>query len=1157
MMSAIRHTEKTIFLEAVEIASAAERATFLDQTCGDDRQLRASIEALLRSHYRSQGLLDDTEIPFAEQPGTIIGPYKLLQQIGEGGMGVVYMAEQTQPVRRKVALKLIKPGMDSRQIIARFEAERQALAMMDHVNIARVLDTGATEAGRPYFVMELVHGVPITKYCDDNQLTPRQRLELFVLVCQAIQHAHQKGIIHRDIKPSNVMITLYDGKPVPKVIDFGVAKATEHKLTERTLFTHYGTMVGTLEYMSPEQAEMSALGVDTRCDIYSLGVLLYELLTGTTPLSRKRVRKAAYGEVVRMITEEEPPKPSTRLLELGRFSEPSRSRLPSGTEPAEGAAGEPAEIPARQAGPTSTLASISAQRQMEPTDLTKLVRGELDWIVMKTLEKDRDRRYETVGGLADDVQRYLNDEMVQACPPSAGYRLRKFVRRNKGPVLAVMSLVLVLAGGVIGTTWGLVLLDRARETADRHRLIAEERADVLRGHVYVANMNQAFKHLEQGEIEEVLAILDKFELPAERQSFEWRYLRSLAGNRPRQLAIFLKHTATPFSAVFAPDGRTVASCAADRCIRIWDASTGQEERVLRPRPETVSDPTSHHKEDENCVRFSPDGHQLFSACEDGTVRLWNLMSGTWKALSPKHDGEVLGLAMSSDGKLLAAAGVDRIVRIWTAADQVLVAELTGHQDTIQGLAFSRDGRSIASADHSGLVILWDVVNSSPRVFVRSGNAVFGVDYSPDGKLLATGEGNGVVRLWDATTGGELRELGSHFHKVRNVQFSPDGRLIASGSDDGRVRIWHVHEGTLAVHFRAHFDYIWSVAFSSDSRRLVTVSTDQTARVWDLRTLGSSTHWAATRDIPVSQMAFAPRSPRLAMSSADGRIMVGNAAARGSVESLQQGGWGHSTLTFSPDERRIIFIHHDQSVQSWMPAEQRTESIFLSYPPQPPGTWSIGSHAIHLLYPVDQPLTAVYWDGLLRTWEGDRTRERRITSPNPTGLSRPLLTWSSRARLAFHYPDVPGIGRLDLKTGAPSPEIPATRITYLALSPSGNTLAVVHLGAFIKLINWERGEEYRTLAGVPRPTSAIIFSNDERTLIGACGDGSIRLWHVETGQELFTLTERSGVHPTSMVLSADGSLLAVAGEPHEDGSAVTLYDIGTVEHGPFHSDPVNR
>src|SRR5262245_36497263 len=390
-------TEREIFSAALNQLTAADRIAYLDAACAGDGALRQRVESLLAEHQRLGSFMDlasaaaTIDRPVSEMPGTQIGPYKLLQQIGEGGMGVVYMAEQSEPVRRRVALKIIKPGMDSQQVIARFEAERQALALMDHVNIARVLDAGATETGRPYFVMELVHGVPITQYCDDNRLTPRARLELFTPVCQAIQHAHQKGIIHRDIKPSNVMVTLYDGKPVPKVIDFGVAKATEQKLTERTLFTQYGTMVGTLEYMSPEQAEMSALGVDTRSDIFSLGVLLYELLTGSTPLSNKRVREAAYPEIIRIIKEEEPPMPSTRLSDSGE-----------------------------------ALLTISAQRQIEPAKLTRLVRGELDWIVMKCLEKDRNRRYETANSLAADVQRYLNDEAVLACPPSTWYRVRKF-----------------------------------------------------------------------------------------------------------------------------------------------------------------------------------------------------------------------------------------------------------------------------------------------------------------------------------------------------------------------------------------------------------------------------------------------------------------------------------------------------------------------------------------------------------------------------------------------------------------------------------------------------------------------------------------------------------------------------------------------------------
>jgi serine/threonine protein kinase len=426
--------ERDVFVAALKKSNTAERAAFLDEACAGDATLRQQVETLLREHDQLGGFLESPAAatidapPPAERPGTVIGPYKLLQQIGEGGMGTVFMAEQTQPVKRKVALKVIKPGMDSRQVIARFEAERQALAMMDHVNIARVFDGGATETGRPYFVMELVHGVPITKYCDDNQLTPRQRLELFVPVCQAIQHAHQKGIIHRDVKPSNVMVTLYDGKPAPKVIDFGVAKATEQKLTERTLFTQYGTMVGTLEYMSPEQAEMSALGVDTRSDIYSLGVLLYELLTGSTPLTRKRFKDAAYGEILRMIKEEEPPKPSTRLSDSGE-----------------------------------ALASISAQRKTEPAKLAKLVRGELDWIVMKTLEKDRNRRYDTASAFAADVQRYLDDESVLACPPSAWYKFRKFSRRNKATLATVTALavaVLLAVGSLVSAVLVLVVSNR-------------------------------------------------------------------------------------------------------------------------------------------------------------------------------------------------------------------------------------------------------------------------------------------------------------------------------------------------------------------------------------------------------------------------------------------------------------------------------------------------------------------------------------------------------------------------------------------------------------------------------------------------------------------------------------------------------------------------
>jgi serine/threonine protein kinase/tetratricopeptide (TPR) repeat protein len=439
---------QSIFGRALEIESAADRAAYLDQACGTDDGLRCEIEGLLAANGRAGefmrrsaaavavGITASYE-PLTEGPGTRVGPYKLLQQIGEGGMGVVYMAEQEQPVRRKVALKIIKPGMDSKQVVARFEAERQALAMMDHTNIARVFDAGTTESGRPYFVMELVHGVPITEYCDANQLTPRERLELFVPVCHAIQHAHQKGIIHRDIKPSNVLVTMYDDKPVPKVIDFGVVKAVEQRLTEKTLFTQYGALVGTFEYMSPEQAEMNAFGVDTRSDIYALGVLLYELLTGSTPLERKRLREAAFDEIRRIIKEEEPERPSMRLSTSGQ------------------------------------LAKVAAARKTDPAKLSRLMRGELDWVVMRCLEKDRSRRYDTASGLAKDVERFLKDEPVEARPPSIGYRFRKLARRNKTALISAALVVVALLLGTAVSLWQAV-----RASAERDRALAAEKQAV-------------------------------------------------------------------------------------------------------------------------------------------------------------------------------------------------------------------------------------------------------------------------------------------------------------------------------------------------------------------------------------------------------------------------------------------------------------------------------------------------------------------------------------------------------------------------------------------------------------------------------------------------------------------------------------------------------
>ncbi|MBA4107863.1 MAG: serine/threonine protein kinase [Pirellula sp.] len=544
---------KSIFLNAAEITAPDKRRAFIETQCAGDEALRDEVIDLLR-HQQSLGSFLDTPPPglgvtldqsVSEGPGTIIGPYKLLQQIGEGGMGVVFMAEQIHPLRRTVALKIIKPGMDTRQVIARFEAERQAVAMMDHPNIAKVLDAGTTGTNRPYFVMELVKGAPITNYCDEKHLPLRERLALFVTVCHAVQHAHQKGIIHRDLKPSNVLVALYDGRPVPKIIDFGVAKAIGPKLTERTLFTEFGVVVGTLEYMSPEQAELNQLDVDTRSDIYGLGVLLYELLTGTPPLDRDRIKKSALVDILRVIREEEPPTPSSRLSNAQKSS------------------------------------AIAVNRSAEPKQLSEMVRGELDWVVMKALEKERHRRYATANDLALDVERFLADEPVEAFPPSATYRFRKFASRNKA---AMAGAALVAAALVLGTAvsiWQATLAQRRLESEQEARQLAT--AEAIKATTISALLQQmlglANPSADKGTDYTVRQMLDDFAVDLgdklRDQPEAEAAIRATIGNAYRGLQAFDKAESHLKSAldlrihVFGPEHAEVAHSLVDYSANLF------------------------------------------------------------------------------------------------------------------------------------------------------------------------------------------------------------------------------------------------------------------------------------------------------------------------------------------------------------------------------------------------------------------------------------------------------------------------------------------------------------------------------------------------------------------------------------------------------------
>jgi eukaryotic-like serine/threonine-protein kinase len=653
--------ERDIFIAALQKEDAANRQAFLEEACRGDDALRRGVQALLGAHERAGRFLEPPALaatldgPAGERPGAAVGAYKLLEQIGEGGFGVVFLAEQQRPVRRKVALKVVKPGMDSRQVVARFEAERQALALMDHPHIAKVLDGGATPEGRPYFVMELVRGTPITNFCDQNCLSVRDRLGLFVSVCQAVQHAHQKGVIHRDLKPSNVLVSRHDTTPVVKVIDFGVAKALGQELTDKTLFTGVAQMVGTPLYMSPEQAGMSDLDVDTRSDIYSLGVLLYELLTGTTPFDKQRLRAAGYDEIRRIIREEEPARPSARVSTLGQAA-----------------------------------ATLSASRRTDPQGLRRLFRGELDWIVMKALEKDRNRRYESVGGLAADVQRYLRDEPVQACPPSAWYRVRKFARRNRRALITVSVLALAALVGVGALAVSTVLVWKANKSVREANQDLTESRDRERREANFHRITLAHHALSADDLGRALKLLG--ECPEDLRGWEWHYLMRLCKSEP----VILRDSTAVFGVALSPDGKRIASAGKDGTVKIWDTKTS---RVILKF-------TAHEKW--ACgVAFHPDGRHLASTGADRLVKVWDLSApqepvfqGPCDAIRRAGGAAHTVAFRPPDGRYLTA-GSEQKVRVWDWKDRRLRHTLPGPEYHSIPVAFTRDGQRLATGPLCG------------------------------------------------------------------------------------------------------------------------------------------------------------------------------------------------------------------------------------------------------------------------------------------------------------------------------------------------------------------------------------------------------------------------------------------------------------------------
>jgi WD40 repeat protein/serine/threonine protein kinase/TPR repeat protein len=1074
---------KELLHQAVSLEPEA-RAKFLDEVCAANADLRAELDSLLSAeaqltddfmrsplagaldHDRDYGDFGATRL----EAGQLFAQrFLLIRKLGEGGMGQVWLAEQAAPVRRIVALKLIGAGMYDETTVQRFQAERQSIAIMDHPCIAKVFDAGTSPQGQPYFVMEFVPGLPITEYCDQKRLGIAGRLEIFIRACEGVQHAHQKAIIHRDLKPANILVVEVDGIAVPRIIDFGLAKAITRQRTEETLFTQFGQFMGTPGYISPEQVDPNIRDVDTRTDVYSMGAILCVLLTGLLPFEAKRSHKPALDVWLRQLREQEPPPMSAKLA-----SDPQHT------------------------------SQAAAARSTDRKQLIRMLRGDLQWIVSKALERERERRYGSPAELAADLRRYVNDESVLARPQSAGYQLRKFIRRNRlatavAGMLAVLALAAAAAGLIAVRKQHEAEFQAARVRQAQSRLLTQAAAQRLKDSDVAA---------AQGIILEVLRNPEFEQTPTPAAIHVFQDVR--AGDA--QIAVLAGHGSYVNAGVFSPDGTRVVTASDDKTARIWDARTGVEIIAI-----------VGHRGYVNTATFSPDGARIVTASDDRTAGIWNARTGERIASLSGHGDVVESAIYSPDGSRIVTASDDQTARIWDARTGAQLTVLSGHTGYVYGAAYSPDDTRIVTASADRTARIWDA-HTGAQLVVLAGHSgyVNAAAFSPDSARVVSVSEDNIARIWDAYTGAPLVMLSGHTGPIYCAAFSPDGKRIVTTSRDRTVRIWNALTGAQLAVFAGHRDRVSSGAYSPDGTRIITTSFDQTARIWDA-SIGHELV-VLSHNGYVHSASYSPDGTRIVTGSGDSTSRIWDARTGMQIAVLTGHGDRVTSAVYSPDGMHLVTGSIDKSARIWDLSTGAQPRVLAAS-----GRAYVmsGGYVYGVAYSPDgtriatasTDQTARIWDAstgaLVLVLSGHRGYVYGVAfSPDGTRIATASADKSARI--------------WDARTGVQLAILSGhdDRVNSIAYSPDGTRIVTGSDDRTARVWDARSGLSIVVLAGHDERVNAARFSPDGRQIVTASADRSARIWDAQSGAQLAVLSGHLD-SVSSAMYSPDASRIVTA------------------------------